>query len=98
MFNPDTVTPVCGSCVYEVEGLDLSEFGLPGLSFTGELHIEPDAYTGNEDWYIAEATTTVGGRIHSYNGNDPVFAAIVKAVNDNDFTRSDILYVSREHA
>ncbi len=98
MFNPDIATPVCGSCVYEVEGLDLSEFGLPGLSFTGELHIEPDPYTGDEDWYISEATTTVGNRIHSYSGNNPVFLAIIKAVNDNAFTRSDILYFSREHA
>ena len=98
MFNPDTLDALCGACVYEVEQLDLSEFGLPGLSFTGELHVEPDPHTGCEDWYISEATTTVAGRTHAYAGKSAVFQAILKAVRDNDFLCSDILYVSREHA
>jgi hypothetical protein len=39
----------CGACVVNVENLDLTLGGLPGISFTGTLEIEPDHYVNNED-------------------------------------------------
>lgn len=52
--NPDARDPRYGAHVFTVEDLDLSEHGMPGFAFTGDLHIEPDDTPGVLDWYIAE--------------------------------------------
>lgn len=69
---------------YEVEALDLTAFGFPGLSFTGEIHIEPDHTLDNEDWYIESATafyadgeTTI---IYRHRSEDVVNRTIFHAI------------------
>lgn len=53
-------------CVYSVEDLDLSDFGLPGLSFTGDLHIDIDDSSGDDEWYIESATACAESLGHRY--------------------------------
>lgn len=57
-----------GPCLYEVECLDLSDFGFPGLSFSGHLHIEIDSSLGDDDWYL-ECATAAGP-----NGSHKLYA------------------------
>ncbi len=69
---------------YEVEGIDLTAFGFPGMSFTGEIHVEPDYTLDNEEWFIESATafyedgkTTI---IYRHRSEDAVNRAIFHAV------------------
>lgn len=99
-------TPKCGSCTYEVEQLDLTDFGFPGISFTGELGIEPDDTLENEDWYVYEAyATNPDGRSYTvfrYNSLHPfhrdLYQAIVKAVAADNNLRDYITDKSRASA
>ena len=81
-----------GACAYEIEDLTLDAGGLPGLTFSGTLSIEPDDALANEDWYIANAwadgTTYRDGII---------FSAIVTAVAEDKDLCDFIGEFSREH-
>lgn len=84
MFNPDAKSPTYTSIDYEVEALDLTAFGFPGLSFTGTLSIEPDYTLDNEEWYIeaasafyADGKTSI---VYSMRCEDTVNRAIFCAV------------------
>lgn len=75
-------------CTFEVQDLDLSDRGFPGLSFSGVLHIERDEY---DCWYIDQATAVNphNGKEVSYKPhhlapfNRALYAAIeAAAVND----------------
>jgi hypothetical protein len=91
----------CGACVVNVENLDLTPGGLPGISFTGTLEIEPDHYVNNEDWYIDRATAEAAdGRyvIYSSSKNIDIFQAICDTVSKNSAVRRMIDNVSVSHA
>jgi len=81
-----------GPCAYEIDDLALDAGGLPGLTFSGTLSIEPDDTLENEDWYIfcawADGTTYRDGII---------FSAIVKAVAADRNLCDFIGEFSREH-
>lgn len=105
-YTSNVSTPKCGSCVYVIEHLDLTDFGFPGLSFSGDLAIEPDDTLNNEDWYIQEVYATNPGRINyitfRYNSLNPfhrdLYQAIVKAVAADEDLRDRITDASRENA
>lgn len=73
-------------CVYSIEDLDLTEFGFPGLSFTGDLNIDIDDSSGEYEWYIESATAPVGDRYVTYSVKSitqferDIFRAIEQAV------------------
>jgi hypothetical protein len=74
------------ACSYEVEALDLTAFGFPGMSFTGEVHIEPDYTLDDEEWYIESATafyedgeTSMIYRSRSENDVDRVIFSAIRA-------------------
>jgi hypothetical protein len=91
----------CGACVVNIENLDLTPGGLPGISFTGTLEIEPDASVYNEDWYIYRATAlAVNGTyvVYSPNKNSEIFQALCDAVSKNSVVRRTIDRASVSHA
>lgn len=91
-----------GSYIETIEDLDLTDFGLPGIVFNGELHIEADTSIQCEDWYIDKAIgfnadgKTIGG--YSDTKNQIIFVAIKKAVLANHKLCDWIAETSREHA
>ena len=86
-MNPDEPYKRMGAHVFEVEYVDLSEHGYPGLSFSGWIDVEVD----NSDaptWFIggAHATdpTDPKGGVERYAPNDNALGtAIAMAVNDD---------------
>lgn len=82
-FNPDAPSQSLGPCVFAVEYLDLTDYGLPGLSFTGDLHIDIDQSSGEDEWYIECATAATGGAYHvySYKSSNPLDCAIFRAID-----------------
>lgn len=93
---------ICGSYIHTIEDLDLTNFGLPGMTFSGELHIEADTSMHCEDWYVDYAIgyNADGKEVGSYSQtlNGSIFAAITKAVYKNDKLCDMIWETSREHA
>jgi hypothetical protein len=91
----------CGACVVNVENIDLTPGGLPGISFTGTLEIEPDASVYNEDWYIHCATALAANGtyvVYSPNKNTEIFQALCDTVSKNSAVRRMIDNVSVSHA
>lgn len=90
----------CGPCVYEMEDLDLSEGGLPGLVFWGTLDIEPT--DDGLDWFIERATALNNSSgvytVYDEKHNAAIFHAIVKAVNATPCAYKHITYHAREYA
>lgn len=93
---------LCGSCTFEIEGLDLSARGFPGFSFTGELAIEPDDSMDYEDWYIASAhAPNPGGKTYAtytFKSHPALFKAICEAVANHKDLYDLITETSRENA
>jgi hypothetical protein len=93
---------ICGSYIHTIEDLDLTNFGLPGMTFNGDLHIEADTAMHCEDWYLDRAIgfnlddKTIGS--YSDTLNPVIFAAISKAVYKDDKLCDIIWETSREHA
>lgn len=91
----------CGPCIFEIEDLDLTASGFPGLSFAGDLSIEPDDSLDNEDWYIeaAHATNSDGKTFTIYNGrtHPALFSAICEAVITDRDLCDIITETAREH-
>lgn len=92
----------CGAYVHEVEDLDLSARGFPGFSFTGELAIEPDDTTNNEDWYIASVhAPNPDGKTYAtytHKSHPDLFNAICEAVVNDSRLFDIITETAREHA
>ena len=85
---------LCGSCDFEIDDLDLTSVGFPGLSFTGSVSIEPDESVGGTEWYIDRIyALNADGCSHTrYSVNSPISfhrglaEAIEKAVvKDKDY-------------
>jgi hypothetical protein len=87
-----------GACIYEVEELDLTAGGFPGLMFRGTLHIEPDE--DEEDWSMSEAfaLNDQSGVYTIYNDktNVVIFEAISKSIFANKKLCAHIDEYSRE--
>ena len=87
MFNPDEPDKRMGEHEYEVEGLDLSEQGYPGLSFTGMLDIGVD--NSIPEWYVRGAyAPDMSDPQQNYREYKPqdgaIGAAIVEAVYQDE--------------
>lgn len=93
-----------GPCVYPVEDLDLSAHGLPGIVFTGDLHIDIDNSSGDDEWYIEYASAELPDgsyKVYKYTSNlvdAAVFDAIVKAACADQHRCDCIRDECREHA
>lgn len=81
-FYATTTTQRYGACTYEMEDLDLTAGGFPGLIFWGTLDIEPD--DDQEDWFLREAyaLNEKSGVYTIYNDktNAVIFEAISKSI------------------
>lgn len=105
-FNPDEKTDALEACVYPLEDLDLSPYGLPGMVFNGELQIEIDHSSGDDEWYIDCATASKpDGTYHTYGYDKPaeildglVFRVIEKAVWSDRHLCDLIRDACKEHA
>jgi len=97
-----TSSTLCGSYIHTIEDLDLTDFGMPGIVFNGELHIEADTSIQCEDWYLDRAIGfNADGKVvgsYSESRHPTIFAAITKAVYKDDKLCDIILETSREHA
>lgn len=67
-MNPDDRATRYGAHVFSVENIDLSDYGMPGFSFTGDLHIEPDDTPGVLDWCIADICALSGCAVTTFQG------------------------------
>ena len=100
MFNPDVTARRMGAHTYEIEELDLSAHGWPGLSFSGLLRIEPDPDAEGE-WYVDAVTSAKGAFIYvaphqrDLRGAD-IARAIVAAVQADEYWRDCITDASYE--
>jgi hypothetical protein len=92
----------CGSYIETIEDLDLTNYGLPGMTFNGELHIEADTSIQCEYWYIDRALGfNADGKVigtYSETMNVMIFKAITEAVYKNLKLCDIITENSREHA
>jgi len=96
---PFAKTARYGSCTYEIEDLDLSDGGFPGLVFWGTLDI--DAENDHEDWSISRATAlnskTGKYTIYDVGSNPAIFTAIVDAIYADKPLCVNIGAHSRDH-
>lgn len=105
-FNPDAKSPTYTAIDYEIEGLDLTADGFPGLSFSGTLWIEPDYTLNNEEWYIesasafyADGKTSIVYNMRSEDTvNRSIFCAVRAAVLADDDLCSRISDAALEDA
>jgi hypothetical protein len=100
-MNPDTPDRAMGAHVYEVEDLDLTAHGFPGLTFAGTLQIDPDDTPGVTDWHISEAyALQPDGRtytVYDAKRHPAIFTAICAAVLTDKRRCDRITEASYEH-
>lgn len=98
--KPFSSEAIYGACTYEIEDLDLTAGGLPGLVFWGTLDVE--AQDEGADWFLERATAfNEQSSVYTiYDGetNAEIFEAIRKAVYADKSLCVHIGAHAKEHA
>ena len=93
---------ICGSYVHSIKDLDLTNYGLPGVTFNGDLYIKFNSGTPIGNWFPHYAIGYNSEKkqmcAYSQGFHPTIFAAISKAVYKNAKLCEIILETSREHA
>ena len=77
-FNPDARAKRMGAHVYNVEDLDLTAWGFPGVTFAGSVGIDID---DDDAWYVDAVHALDGqGKIHEYETYQGIGEAIAAAL------------------